>query len=163
MKRIIVAAILFLAFCGLADSAYITQQELAGAPLLCNVANFSGCNVVAESPYSHLFGISLSELGMVFYGLLFFIAAVELALYRPILRRLLQIVATLGVLFSLYFTYLQAFVIHALCMYCLMSALISLLIVLCASALEPFPLQWRSRHRGAETPVRPPFTMPPVS
>lgn len=166
MKRFAVAAILFLAFCGLADSAYITQQEIAGAPLLCNIENLSGCNIVAQSPYAHVFGISLSEYGMLFYGVIFFLAAVELALYRRALRRLLQVAAVVGVLCSLYFTFLQVFVINALCVYCLASAIISVVLLILAGYIEPvrrFRMVEMSAPEAGATPVRPPFTMPPAA
>ncbi len=165
MKRFAVAAILFLAFCGLADSAYITQQEIAGAPLLCNVENLSGCNIVAQSPYAYIFGVSLSEYGMLFYGVIFFVAAVELVLSRAMLRRSLQVLALLGVVLSLYFTFVQVFVIQALCMYCLASATIAVLLLIFSAYIEPlrsFRLQAESLGEVAPAP-RPPFTMPPAS
>lgn len=165
MKRLAVVAILFLAFCGLADSAYITQQEMAGAPLLCNVESLSGCNIVAQSPYAYVFGISLSEYGMLFYGIIFIVAAVELALRRSVLRRSLQLLALLGVVLSLYFTFVQVFVIQALCMYCLASAFISVLLLILAAYIEPLrSFRLEAEHLGeAPPPPRPPFTMPPAS
>lgn len=165
MKRFAVAAILFLAFCGLADSAYITQQELAGAPLLCNVENLSGCNIVAQSPYAYIFGVSLSEYGMLFYGVIFFVAAVELLLSRSVLRRSLQLLALLGVVLSLYFTFVQVFFIQALCMYCLASAAIAVLLLIFSAYIEPLrSFRLEAEHMGeAVPPSRPPFTMPPTA
>ncbi len=137
LKRIGVILILLLAFCGLADSAYLYQKESVNAPLICNVENLSGCNVVAASKYSRLFGVSIAEYGLVFYGAIFAIAALEIVLFRPILRRLLQWLALAGIAASLYFTFNEVFLIKALCMYCLASALITLLILILATFLEP--------------------------
>lgn len=137
MKRAAVIAILILAFAGLADSAYLTQQELSGTPLICNVEGLSGCNIVAESEYSKVFGVPLAEFGMLFYGILFVLAALELALFDRLLRRVLQAGAVLGVLASAYFTFVQIFFIGAFCIYCTISAVITLLILLFASLIEP--------------------------
>lgn len=137
MKRFGVVLILLAAFCGLADSAYLTQHEVNGTPLLCNINGLSGCNVVAASPYSHIFGIPLSEYGLLFYGALFVLAALELALFDYVLRRALQLVALFGFLASIVFTGLQVFVINALCVYCMASALLALLIFLFSFLLEP--------------------------
>jgi uncharacterized membrane protein len=149
MKRWGVVLVLILAFCGLSDSAYITQHELTGTPLICNIQNLSGCNVVASSQYSRVFGIPIAELGIVFYGVLFVIAALEIVLFDRLLRRLLQGMAVMGILFSLYFTAIQVFVIDAFCIYCLISAFITLCVFILASCIEPL----RIRAREGSTPV----------
>ncbi len=157
MKRAGVALILILAFAGLADSSYLAQHEASGAPLLCNINNLSGCNIVAASPYSHLFSIPLAEYGVIFYGIIFVLAALELVIFDRLLRRVLQGVSLVGVVASLYFTLVQIFIIGALCVYCLASALITLLILLSASFIEPI------RRDGAHTPPPRSFSMPPAS
>src|SRR3989338_7927514 len=137
MKRAGVAVILVLAFFGLADSAYITQHEVSGTPLVCNIQNLSGCNVVVASPYAYLFGIPLAEYGVLFYSILFVIAALELVIFDRLLRRVLQGISLVGVIASLYFILIQAFVIQAFCIYCLVSALITLFIFILAGLIEP--------------------------
>ena len=165
MKRIGVILILAFAFFGLADSAYLAQHEIAGTPLLCNIQNLSGCNVVAQSAYSHLFGIPLAVYGIIFYGIVFALAAFELVVYDQLLRRALQALALFGVLFSAGATLLQVFVIQALCVYCLTSAFLALLVFLIACFIEPLPMRARARvaavpHATPE-PEPKPFTMPP--
>ncbi len=158
MKRWGVILILLLAFCGLADSAYVARQESANIPLLCNIGNLSGCNVVAQSPYSKFLGIPLAEYGIIFYAIVFVLAALELVLYDRLLRRVLQTLALFGILASLYFTFLQVFVIDALCIYCLGSAFVALLIVFFAGFIEP----WRSREDAPQhLPTKGPLIMPP--
>ncbi len=157
MKRIGVVFILVLAFCGLADSVYLTQHELSGTPLICNIQNLSGCNTVATSPYSHLFGVPLAEYGVFFYGILFVLAALELVLFDRVLRRALQWAAIFGVLTSLYFSVLQVFFIGAFCIYCAASAIIALLILILASFIEPL------RGRAATRTPLEPLIMPPTA
>lgn len=137
MKRIGVIFILFFAFCGVADSTYLTQHEINGTPLLCNINGLVGCNVVAESAYAHLFGIPLSEYGLLFYGALFVLAALELVLFDRVLRRAILGVAVLGVVVSAYFTLVQIFFIHAFCVYCTASAVLALLVLIFALMIEP--------------------------
>ncbi|HQT82546.1 MAG TPA: vitamin K epoxide reductase family protein [Candidatus Paceibacterota bacterium] len=157
MKRLGVVGILALAFCGLADSVYLMQHELSGTPLLCNIQNLSGCNVVATSQYSHLFGVPLAGYGVAFYSILFILAALELVLFDRFLRRALQAVAVVGMLSSLYFVFVQVFFIHAFCIYCTASALITLLVLILASGIEPL----RVRARGISPGDPPHLPMPP--
>lgn len=159
MKRIGVVAILLLAFFGLADSIYLTQHELSGTPLICNLQNLSGCNVVASSQYSHLFGIPLAEFGILFYSVLFVLAALELVIFDQLLRRALQALALVGVLSSLYFTSVQVFLIGAFCIYCFASALTALLVLIFASLIEPI----RKRTPKASAPPPAPLSMPPTA
>jgi uncharacterized membrane protein len=156
MKRIGVIAILLLAFFGLADSVYLAQHVESGTPLICTVV--SGCNKVASSEYSRVFGIPLAELGVIFYAVLFIAAALECALYNRALRRVLQGLAIFGFLFSLYSTILQIFVIKAYCIYCLMSALITVFIFIIATMIEPI------RKQRVEEETQPPreLSMPPA-
>lgn len=137
MKRVGVVSILFLAFLGVANSAYLAQQEANGEPLICNIQNFSGCNIVAASEYSKLFGIPLAQYGILFFSILFVLAALELVIFDQLLRRVLQGISFVGVIASLYFTFIQAFVIQAFCIYCLASALVTLFIFILAGLIEP--------------------------
>jgi len=137
LKRTGVILILVLAFCGIAISAYLSQSEAAGSPLICNIQNLSGCNLVVTSTYSRIFGISLADFGLLFYTILFVLAAFELALYNQLLRRALQAFAVVGFVSSLYSVFTQVFVIQALCIYCLSSALITVAILVLASFIEP--------------------------
>lgn len=137
MKRAGVVMILLLAFFGLADSIYLAQSGLSGTPLLCATQGFSDCSAVATSQYSRLFGVPLAELGILFYSIVFVLAALELILFDQLLRRALQALSFIGILFSLYFTFIQLFIIHVFCMYCFVSTCIALLIFILASLIEP--------------------------
>ena len=163
MKRIGVVLILILAFFGLADSIYLTQSELSGTPLICNIQNLSGCNVVAASQYSHIFGIPLAEFGVLFYAVIFILAALEIVIFDQLLRRALQASALVGLVASLYFTSVQVFFIGAFCIYCAASAIIALLIFIFASLIEPIPLKVRLRRTPspASPPSAPHLRMPP--
>ena len=155
MKRFWVLVILLLTFFGLSDSLYLAQHQESGTPLLCDVQNLSGCNVVANSSYSFLFGIPIAKYGVVFYGLLFILAALELVIFDQFLRRLLQVISLFGVLGSLYFVFVQVFLIGAFCIYCFVSALIAFLICICATFIEP--VRVRTAYNNVHTT---PFSTP---
>ncbi len=157
--------ILLLAFCGLADSSYLAQSELSGAPLLCDIKGLSDCNLVAQSAYSHLFGIPLAQYGILFYSSIFILAALELLIYNRLLRRLIQWGALLGLLGSIWFTLNQVFFIGAFCIYCLISGVITLLIFLFASMIEPLREHRRLLPVDTHPPTPPPpyLPMPPTT
>ncbi len=162
MKRIGVVAILSLAFCGLADAAYIAQHTVSGVPIICNIQGLSDCNTIVSGHYSRLFGIPLAELGVLFYGVLFTLAALEIILFDQFLRRAIQILSLIGIIASLCFVSLQAFVIGAFCIYCLTSAAITLLILLFASFIEPVSLKKKSDSSLPNLPPPQRLTMPPA-
>lgn len=162
MKRAGVAIILVLAFFGLADSAYLLQHEATGTPLICDIQNLTGCNIVANSEYSHIFGEPVAAYGVIFYGILFALAAFELVLFDRLLRRALQVVALFGVLASLYFTVLQAFFINAFCIYCLASAIIAFAIFVLATLIEPLRTRVGEKAAGRD-PKEQGLMMPPVA
>ncbi len=154
--------ILVLAFFGLADSAYLLQHEATGTPLICDIQNLTGCNIVANSEYSQIFGEPVAAYGVIFYGILFALAAFELVLFDRLLRRVLQVVALFGILSSLYFTALQVFFINAFCVYCLASAIIAFAIFVLATLIEPLRA-WMGEKAVEPGSKEQGLTMPPVA
>jgi uncharacterized membrane protein len=117
-------ASLVTAFVGLLDSIYLTYIKIGGStPALCQPGG--GCDVVNNSPYAELFGIPIALLGAGAY--LFFLGALVVENRRPAWREasvLIQFgIALVGVLYSAYLTYLELAVIHAICPYCVVSAI----------------------------------------
>ncbi len=149
MKRWAAGLIVVFAFCGLAVSNYIDQSERQGAPLICNVASLDGCNIVVTSAYAQLLGMPLATWGILFYTFVFVIAAFELFLMNQMLRWTLQVLAAVGLLVSLYGIYTQVFLIEALCMYCLVSAVVAMGIFIAALFIEPVPIHHLKRARAA--------------
>jgi uncharacterized membrane protein len=84
---------------------------------------------VQTSSYATIFGFPVAVVGLVGYAGLIFSALLrgEGGLYLAFL------VALVGTLFSAYLTYLEVFVIHALCQWCLASAAVMVAALLCAS------------------------------
>lgn len=123
-------AVLAFSFFGIADSAYLAEHSVATSLPSCSFGGaFDGCRVVAESSYSHLFGIPLGVYGVAFYSILFALAATTLVVAHTYLVRLLRIFSVIGAAASAVFIYIQVFLIGALCLYCVTSAVISFIIL----------------------------------
>lgn len=120
--------VVILALLGLADAWYLAESALSGASLACDISGLSGCNLVAQSEYSRLFGVPLAVYGAVFYALFFVLSACVWFFHNRTLYHVLVASAVVGILASTYFLYLQFFVIKALCIYCIASFVIALLL-----------------------------------
>ena len=117
----IVAA--FLSLAGLADALYLTIQDLTGQTLRCTIV--SGCSEVLSSAYAHIGPVPLAVLGAVAYFCVFSLAILAAFGYR-LVRPLLSALVCVMFLMTLWLLYLQAFVIHHFCQYCLLSAAVTI-------------------------------------
>lgn len=110
---------------GVFVSAYLYLYKIGRIGTLA--CGSGGCETVQTSSWSRFLGVEVALIGVVGYGLLFGVALVGL---RPALagrRWPAQVLAALaggGVLFTLYLSSLELFVIHAICRWCVGSALI---------------------------------------
>jgi uncharacterized membrane protein len=127
-RTLLLVLLIALAFAGIADAAYLAQSAYTGTALTCNIGGLDGCNTVAQSPYSHLFGVPLGVYGAIFYSLVFVLGAAALALPGLQVRRGLLALGIVGAAASAAFLFVQAVLIQALCVYCLGSAIIAFLI-----------------------------------
>jgi uncharacterized membrane protein len=134
MKKTTFAAYLMLVFAaiGIADASYDSYAIYTGQLLWCPPP-IDGCNTVANSPYARVLGVPLGYLGVIFYLVMFALAA--LLLFDPFSRGLrlgALVYAALGVSGSIYFMYVQIAFIHAFCIYCLISAVLTLVLLVAA-------------------------------
>jgi uncharacterized membrane protein len=118
----IAAAVLALA--GIGVSIYITIADSGGGTPVCPVGG-SGCETVAHSHYSHIAGINVSVFGIAGYVLLLAAAAVP----GDPGRVGGFVLAMVGFGFSAYLTYLELFVIDAICQWCVGSAVLMTLLL----------------------------------
>lgn len=130
-----------LAVLGLAVSTYLAYVEISHVAAVCGPVG--ECNVVQSSQYAQIAGLPVAVLGQLNYVAVLVLWMVQRTgtgrWARPAALGLLAL-ALLGVLFSIYLTLLEIFVIHAVCIWCLSSALIATLILLLAAIqLTPRP------------------------
>jgi len=118
-------AIALLALVGLFVALYLWLHALGfGGPIKCGTG---GCDTVQTSPWAVFLGLPVAFYGVVGYCAIFVVALVALrpaALLEQKWNILLAGLATVGVLFTAYLTYLELFVIHAICRWCVGSAII---------------------------------------
>jgi uncharacterized membrane protein len=126
--------LLALAVLGVLISAYLTWTHFAGLTPVCTGSG-EGCKTVQSSRYASVLGIPVALLGLVAYGGLIF----STILWRETGIYLGFLISLVGTLFSAYLTYLEIFVIGALCQWCLASAAIMVAALVCAT-LAALPL-----------------------
>jgi uncharacterized membrane protein len=121
-----------LALVGLGVAGYLAYVETQAVPAVCGPVG--DCNAVQSSPYAKLFGVlPVGVLGAIGYVLILAawlwgrLRSDGLARYAPLAVFGMSLI---GVLFSLYLTYLEPFVIGAVCAWCLTSAVIITLLML---------------------------------
>jgi dihydroorotate dehydrogenase subfamily 2 len=119
-----------LALVGIVDAAYLTYDHYTDFILPCTSGALVDCGRVLDSEYAILFGIPLAVWGLLHYVVLFLISMIYGFTNRKLFIFLLLAQTTIGLLFSVYFVYLQLIVIQAICLYCMISALNSLALFL---------------------------------
>ena len=116
-RGIAILAIAIACF-GLVDSGYLTIKHLQGSYVRCD----DDCSAVLGSVYAEgIGGVPLAGFGAMAY-MTVIVAAVFAALGSTIGRRILAGMATIMAFVSVWLIYLQAFVIHSFCKFCLASA-----------------------------------------
>jgi uncharacterized membrane protein len=128
----IVAAVVSLA--GLADATYLSVQALTGETLGCGGS--PDCFRVLGSSYARVGGIPVALFGVLAYFSAFTFATFAAFGYSRVRAFL---ILTIGAMFlaTLWFLYVQAFLLHAYCRYCLFSAATTFLLAGLMIALPP--------------------------
>lgn len=128
------SAMIALALVGLAVAFYDSYAIHTGQALWCPPP-IDGCNEVAASPYARILDLPVGNYGVVYY--LDMLALATLLACDPGTRSLrigAVVLAAAGVAFSAYFMALQIGYIGAFCIYCLVSALTTVLLTATAVA-----------------------------
>ena len=126
---------------GALDAAYLSYIKLAHVEAICR--GVGNCEAANSSVYAEMGGIPIAVLGLAAY-----LAILVLLLLEPRLAVLEDYaplavfgLALTGTLYSAYLTYVELFVIHAICPFCATSAvLISGLFILAVVRLVRGPL-----------------------
>jgi len=126
-------AIPALVVVGLGVSGYLSYIEFTHTLAICGPVG--NCNLVQTSPYARLAGVPVAVLGFLAYlaiGALWALAEFGDGWLAELAPLGLLGLATFGTAFSAYLTFLEPFVIKAVCMWCVTSAVIITLILLLA-------------------------------
>ena len=133
-RNILLTITAIVALAGLADATYLTVQALTGETLSCGGS--PDCFLVLGSKYSRIGKFPVAGLGALAYFSAFSFATFAAFGYARA-QKLLML--TIGAMFlaTLWFLYVQAFLLHAFCRYCLFSAAITFLLAGIVIALPP--------------------------
>lgn len=138
----LVVTALVSAFLGFLDATYLTVTHYFNMQPPCSF--YDGCRNVLTSPYAQVGGLPVAAIGMLYYLSL----ACLLLLHvdrggKPSLKAA-SLIAVGGVLASVWFVYLQIFVLASLCPYCIGSAAATALACACTC------LACVSQHEGSQ-------------
>lgn len=126
-------AIATLALLGVLISVYMSAYKFG---LLGSIAcGAGGCDMVQNSPWAVMWGVPVPVIGLVGYLALLVTAMIGVQPATTTSRVVPLILAggaVTGLAFTAYLTYLEAFVIHAWCRWCIGSAVLATLIFLFA-------------------------------
>ena len=113
---------------GFLDSLYLSWLEFTHREAFCGGSG--DCETVANSPYSDIAGIPIAVLGigayLVILGLLYLERRGDF--WREYTPLIIFGISLVGVIYSIYLTYIEIAVIYAICPYCVLSAIAMLLI-----------------------------------
>lgn len=119
-----------LSVIGFLISAYLFYTYIFGEPIVCLDR---GCEAVRASKYSYFLGLPIPAFGGLFYFGVFILSFIRTIFddrREELINRLIFGFSAVGLLISLYLTYLEAFVIKAFCTWCVSSALVVLVMFL---------------------------------
>lgn len=109
---------------GVGIAGYLTYVHYAGLHPICGISH--GCETVQTSSYASLFGIPVALLGLITYVLIL------ISLRRSDENGLLAgyVLTLIGFGFSVYLSYREVFTIHAICSWCVSSAIVFTLLAI---------------------------------
>jgi len=119
-------------FIGLADSLYLTWVKLTHRVAFCGT--YGGCETVNTSSYASILGIPIALIGAGAYILILILLFLENKgrFWKENSPILVFGITLVGVLYSIFLTYIEIAVVHAICPYCVVSGIAMLVLFLLA-------------------------------
>jgi uncharacterized membrane protein len=134
-------AIFYLSILGVIISLYLVKAHYTeGTNLYCNFGGLLNCDKVNKSIYSEIFGIPVAILGAMAYALIAFISLLEYTkfdfsainkkLNLKIINKFLLILSLVSFGFSLGLTYIELFILYAVCIFCAAQQIVIFIILI---------------------------------
>lgn len=137
-------ASLVLAIVGLALSLYLSYVHYNLDALVCSGG---GCEIVQTSRYSEMFGIPIA-----FMGVAMFLALIGAIVYRELQPEHADLITTgmvvillTAVIYWAYLTYVELYVINAVCQWCVITSIATLLLLIIES------YRWYQNYQRLDT------------
>lgn len=139
---------LILSIAGIAVAGYLTYVHYNMGALVCGVGD---CETVQASKYSEMFGIPIAIFGLVAYIVLAVLTIVRSTMheYADIANGIILFILVTGTIYYAYLTYLELNVIYAVCQWCVISAVITVLLLI--MELVRVSRSWNEIDAGVET------------
>ena len=153
LQRLLAIIAAALAVAGIGIASYLALENLQGKSGVCTVVH--GCQTVQQSAYGKIIGIPVSVPGLAMYVVL---AAAALLVFtnarglRTVAAFLAFNGALFGFCFSLYLTYVEGWVLDAWCIYCIGSASLMTLLLLCWTTILAIERRRRSASIQLDAP-----------
>ena len=129
--------LIIISLLGILSTMYLTYAHYFGSNI-CDVSNFISCDRVNISEYSTIFNIPLSILGVIYF-------LISLILIINDKIKLAGYLSVPVLIYSLYLTYVEFFIIKALCLVCEFTKILMILILIFA-----FTNSYKSKNNTSE-------------
>jgi len=127
--------IAILAIAGLAISGVSLQRHYAKSSSdFCDFSQQFNCDIVNRSEYSELEGVPVAAIGVAGYAVLFLLSTLWKS--RPETATRLLVAASVGLVFTLYLSYVEAHNLKTWCILCLGSQVLIFLITLLSAIVK---------------------------
>lgn len=118
----ILMLIILLSFIAIPIAGYLVYDHHNPGSLACPEDGWIDCGEVTQGEHNNIFGIPLAHLGLMGIILVFLFSVLRIVHwdrnYTDSFFVIVLILSFLGALLAWYLTYLELFVIHAICLYC---------------------------------------------
>lgn len=118
--KVLMIVILLFAGLGFIDASYLAIVKFIGSAPVCG--ELGNCDIVTSSKYSSIGPIPVALMGAIYYLGIILLSVLALDRKSVIVSRLAGKLSWIGLLASVYFVYLQLFVLKSICIYCMISA-----------------------------------------
>ena len=122
----IIAGFIVLSLIGFADSGYLALKHYQGESPSCSFAK--GCDKVVSSEWGTVAGVPVSVGGVFYYITVLILSLWYFETENKLFLKIIFPLTLIGFLVSMWFVYLQLFVINEICVYCMGSAITSTLL-----------------------------------
>lgn len=108
---------------GFIDASFVALKSFRGEVVPCSI--IKGCDIVLQSVYSKMLGQPLALWGAVYYGIFILLITLFIVSENKVIIKIVLLLSLAGSFFSLWLIFIQLFIIKAVCLYCLVSAVSS--------------------------------------
>lgn len=123
---------IILCFIAIPVAGYLVYDHYNPGTLICPTEGWIDCGEVTHGEYNNILGIPLAHLGLVGIVIIFLFAVIRIVHwdrdYTENFFIIVLVLSFLGALLTWYLTYLELFVIQAICIYCFLEFVLATMI-----------------------------------